>query len=175
MPLDTQQVELHGTNWLISELVEAGLEVATPVRDKGVDLLASVPDYSWSQPLQVKTSRDRCITVQQKYVGTAVLVAFTLLGSSRAPLPRDASGVFINQGADYSPRLLLLTPAEAWALPTVSGKIDADPVNNPDHRLSWTSLARNGHLPENAVVTYRGELLSALSAARHRLRAEGAA
>ena len=78
MPLDPQQVELHGTNWLISELVEAGLEVATPVRDKGVDLLACVPDYSWTQPLQVKTSRDRCITVQQKYVGKPVLLTFTL-------------------------------------------------------------------------------------------------
>ena len=58
MSMDSQQVELIGRNWLISELVRVGLEVATPVRDNGVDLLVSRADYSWSQPLQVKTPLD---------------------------------------------------------------------------------------------------------------------
>jgi hypothetical protein len=171
MALDPQQVEVIGRGWLISELVRAGLEVATPIRDTGVDLLISSPDYSWSQPVQIKTSRDRNINVQGKYVGTPVLVAFTLLGSSQAPMPEDAGGVFMRQGTDYSPRLLL-TPAEAWALPAVSGKIDADPVNNLHHRLNWNSLVNNGHLGKNAVVDHRRQLTGALSAARHRLRDE---
>ncbi|WP_046469475.1 hypothetical protein [Allosalinactinospora lopnorensis] len=64
----------------------------------------------------------------------ARVLVFTLLGDSQAPMPSDAGGVFLHQGADYSPRLLLLTPAEAWALPTVSEKSDADPVNGTDHR-----------------------------------------
>jgi hypothetical protein len=119
MTLDPQQVEVIGRNWLINELVHAGMEVAVPIRDDGVDLLASMTDYSWTQPLQVKTSRDRNINVYRKYVQEKharkpVLIAFTLLGRSEAPLPHDADGVFMHQGNDYSPRLLLLTPLEAW-------------------------------------------------------------
>ena len=65
--LDTQQVEIIGRHWLIDELVRAGLEAAEPVRDKGVDLLASPPDYAWTQPVQIKTHRDRSINVYPAY------------------------------------------------------------------------------------------------------------
>lgn len=44
--LDSQQVEIIGRHWFIGELVRAGLEVAEPVRDNGIDLLVSPPDYS---------------------------------------------------------------------------------------------------------------------------------
>jgi hypothetical protein len=33
-------VELAGRNWLASELLRAGLEVARPERDRGIDLIA---------------------------------------------------------------------------------------------------------------------------------------
>ena len=46
MALDPQQVEVIGTNWLISELVRVDREVAAPIRDNGVDLAISAPDYS---------------------------------------------------------------------------------------------------------------------------------
>lgn len=36
--VDTQLVELAGRNWLASELLRAGLEVARPERDRGIDL-----------------------------------------------------------------------------------------------------------------------------------------
>lgn len=49
--LDPQQVEIIGRNWLVGELGRAGLEVADPVRDKGVDLLASAPHFTWTLPL----------------------------------------------------------------------------------------------------------------------------
>ena len=49
--LDPQQVEIIGRNWLVGELVRAGLEVADPVRDNGVDLLASAPHFIWTLPL----------------------------------------------------------------------------------------------------------------------------
>lgn len=75
----------------------------------------------------------------------------------------------------YSPRLLVLTPAEAWALPTISGKSDADLDSKYPHRLSWVSLVRNGHLPGDAVAEYRGQLLASLRAGRERRRAEMAA
>lgn len=40
--VDTQLVELAGRNWLASELLRAGLEVARPERDRGIDLIAYV-------------------------------------------------------------------------------------------------------------------------------------
>ena len=39
-PLDTQVIELLGRNRLVSELLRAGLEVAVPARDRGIDLIA---------------------------------------------------------------------------------------------------------------------------------------
>ena len=80
-------------------------------------------------------------------------------------MPADIDDVFMRRGVDYSPRLLLLTPTEAWALPTVSGKSDADPVNDGHHRLSWSSLVKNGHLPSDAVIDHRHQLLGACNAA----------
>jgi hypothetical protein len=68
--------------------------------------------------------------------------------------------------------LLVLTPAEAWALPTVSGKADADQENPRPHRLSWVSLVRNGHVPAGAVAEHRSRLLDVLAAGRKRRLAE---
>lgn len=175
--LDTQQVEIIGRHWLIGEILRVGLEAADPVRDNGVDILVYPPDYSWTQPIQVKTHRDRTINVYSRYVRDRLaqiplLVVYTLLGDSQAPMPADAEGVFLRRYNDYSPRLLVLTPREAWALPTISGKRDADPGGGTWHRLNWVSLARHGHLPGDAVAEHRGQLLSALRAGRERRRAE---
>ena len=38
--LDTQLVELVGRNWLTVQPLQAGLEVARPERDRGIDLIA---------------------------------------------------------------------------------------------------------------------------------------
>ena len=40
--IDTQVVELIGRSRLIIELLGAGLEVAVPIRDRGVDLIVYV-------------------------------------------------------------------------------------------------------------------------------------
>jgi hypothetical protein len=168
MPLDSQQVEIIGRNWLVNELVHAGYEIAIPLRDAGVDLIVSPPDYAWSQPLQLKTSRDRAITVHSKYVGRPVLLAFTLLGDGLGSLPASPEAVYLRTGTDYSSRLLLMTPAEAWHLPTLSGAADADPESHTHHRLSWTALLKNGHL-RVSEVQHRAQLPAALDAARTRL------
>ncbi len=176
--LDPQQVEIIGRHWFIGELVRADLEAADPLRDNGIDLLVSAADYSWTQPIQIKTSRDRNINVYPQYVRgrfpqLPLLMVYTLLGDSQAPMPAEAGeAVFLRSYNDYSPRLLVLTPAEAWALPTISGKSDANPGSDYPHRLSWTSLVRNGHLPADAVVEHRGQLLMALRAGRQRRHAE---
>lgn len=105
--------------------------------------LASAPDFAWTLPLQVKISRDRSINVYPQYtkVDTSGFRLFwPTRCSATARLPPDADGVYLHRGNDYSPRLLLLPPAEAWALPTVSGKRDADPTSPYRHRLRWTPL-----------------------------------
>jgi hypothetical protein len=141
----TQRVEIIGRQWLTGELVRAGLEVAGPVRDDGVDLLVLPEDYSWTQPVQVKTHLDRDINVYPKYARDdrhdrrPLLMAYTLLGDSQAPMPDDTGGVFLRSYNDYSPRLLVLTPREAWALPSISGKADADQDSPYRHRLNWVS------------------------------------
>lgn len=40
--LDTQSIEIIGHNRLVDELLLAGLEVALPLRDRGVDLITYV-------------------------------------------------------------------------------------------------------------------------------------
>ena len=38
--VDSQLIEIIGRNRLINELLRGGLEVATPLRDRGIDLIA---------------------------------------------------------------------------------------------------------------------------------------
>ena len=71
-PGDTQKVELLGRNRLIDELLRADLEVALPVRDRGVDLIAyadrgkGVQAYA-SRPIQMKASWTTAYGVDKKY------------------------------------------------------------------------------------------------------------
>lgn len=69
---DTQLIELMGRNRQIHELLLAGLEVALPVRDRGVDLLAYLDLESSSfsfvaVPIQMKAASTRSFSVDQKY------------------------------------------------------------------------------------------------------------
>ncbi|RYZ78342.1 MAG: hypothetical protein EOP06_29230 [Proteobacteria bacterium] len=69
---DTQVVELIGRHYLIAELLHAGLEVATPVRDRGVDMIAyldiddRIKNFS-SCPIQLKASTKRAFGLDRKY------------------------------------------------------------------------------------------------------------
>lgn len=69
--LDNQQVELIGRNYLISLLVAEDFEVALPLRDRGIDLLAFVDIDTKEQhrvvPIQLKTSSNRIFSVHRKY------------------------------------------------------------------------------------------------------------
>lgn len=176
--LEPTQVEIIGKCWLIGEAVRIGLEASNPLRDNdGVDLFLSSRDYDWTKPIQVKTSRDRSIDVYRKYargrcLQLPLLVVYTLLDDLQAPLPATAEGVYLRRRNDYSSRALVLTGQEAWALPTISDKADADPEHGVYHRLSWTSLVDNGPLPSEAVVEHRGQFLDALRAGSRRRYAE---
>lgn len=69
--LDSQQVEILGRNRIKAALIEAGLEVATPERDNGVDLIVyrwSVdPPHFTSRPLQIKAAREFSFGIDAKY------------------------------------------------------------------------------------------------------------
>jgi hypothetical protein len=72
MALDTQVVELLGRQRLIGELLRDGLEVASPARDRGIDLLAytdlnSQVDRFVALPIQMKASTTRSFSVARKY------------------------------------------------------------------------------------------------------------
>ncbi len=71
-PGDTQKVELLGRNRLIDELLRDDLEVALPVRDRGIDLvayadLAEIANSYVSRPIQMKAAWTRGFGVDRKY------------------------------------------------------------------------------------------------------------
>lgn len=79
MPLDTQVVEILGRQRLIGELLRDRLEVATPVRDRGVDLIAyadlscQVARFA-ARPIQMKASTASAFGVFSKYERVADLL-----------------------------------------------------------------------------------------------------
>lgn len=72
--MDAQTIEIIGRNKLINELLKAGLEVALPMRDRGIDLIAYV-DIGRDEklqsfvacPLQMKAATLCSFGVNQKY------------------------------------------------------------------------------------------------------------
>jgi len=70
--LDTQITELLGRNRLIDDILRGGLEVATPARDSGIDLIVfstGVSDQSGfcARPIQLKASSKEAFGIHQKY------------------------------------------------------------------------------------------------------------
>jgi hypothetical protein len=70
--VDSQVTELLGRNQLISELLRAGLEVALPLRDRGIDLIAysdldpDAPGFV-ACPIQMKAATASSFTVLRRY------------------------------------------------------------------------------------------------------------
>lgn len=80
--LDTQRIELLGRAFLTDQLIRGGLEVATPLRDRGVDLIAyadltqEVGGFV-SRPIQMKVASNRVFSLDRKYERIAdLLIAF---------------------------------------------------------------------------------------------------
>lgn len=91
--MDSQTVEIIGRNYLVSQLVSAGLEVARPERDRGVDLIAYVDlDEAGGGfvacPIQMKAATKASFAVDRKYEKfTKLLFAYVW----RAATPDHAS------------------------------------------------------------------------------------
>ncbi|MFY9909844.1 MAG: hypothetical protein WAK56_08385 [Candidatus Sulfotelmatobacter sp.] len=74
---DTQVVELLGRARLCQELLNAGLELAEPMRDRGVDLIAYADRSDGgfrARPLQMKVSSRSAFGIHRKYERTADLI-----------------------------------------------------------------------------------------------------
>ncbi|HEY8118000.1 MAG TPA: hypothetical protein VIE91_02040 [Methylophilaceae bacterium] len=72
MSHDTQVTELMGRNYLINQLLAAGIEVAVPVRDHGVDLVAyldveTIAEGYSARPIQIKASSAQAFSIDKKY------------------------------------------------------------------------------------------------------------
>ena len=68
---DSQLTEIAGKHLLISRLVAAGLEVAEPLRDKGIDLVVyrdgdGGKDFA-AYPIQLKASSHESFSLDRKY------------------------------------------------------------------------------------------------------------
>lgn len=77
--MDPQVIEVLGRGHLISELLRAGLEVAEPVRDRGVDLIAySDLDATLTVfvacPIQMKASAAESFSIDAKYAAFPNLI-----------------------------------------------------------------------------------------------------
>jgi hypothetical protein len=108
--VDGQAVEILGRNRLIDELLRAGLEVAVPIRDRGIDLIAyadvdaRVSNFV-ARPIQMKAASRRSFGVWKKYVKFPdMLLAF----------------VWHLDGME-SPRTYAVTVPEAIAIATAMG------------------------------------------------------
>jgi len=77
--MDTQSIEILGRNRLINELIGAGIEVAQPIRDRGIDLIAymdrNVETKKFTAvPIQMKAASSRSFTIDKKYAKTSNLI-----------------------------------------------------------------------------------------------------
>ena len=77
--MDCRCVETIARSYLINELVRSGIEVAQPLQDVGIDLLAYLdresPDgHSRAWPLQLKANYDESFSVDKKYADIPSLI-----------------------------------------------------------------------------------------------------
>lgn len=77
--MDTQTIEIMGRNRLVNELLVAGLEVAIPLRDRGIDLIAYVDLATKTSefaavPIQMKVASKRAFSIDTKYAKISNLV-----------------------------------------------------------------------------------------------------
>jgi hypothetical protein len=80
--IDSQVIEVLGRNRLVDEILRAGLEVALPVRDRGIDLIAYADIDSRINsfvgcPVQMKAASTRAFSIDAKYARIpSLLIAY---------------------------------------------------------------------------------------------------
>jgi hypothetical protein len=87
---DTQITELSGRHYLISQLLAGGVEVATPLRDRGIDLIAFLDRTEQGEffacPIQLKANEEARFGLYSKYEKIPnLLMVYAWNVSSEAP------------------------------------------------------------------------------------------
>ncbi len=77
--MDAQTIEVLGRHRLTEELLNAGIEVAVPVRDRGVDLVAYLERGEEltkfrARPIQMKAAQESVFSIDSKYATTPDLL-----------------------------------------------------------------------------------------------------
>lgn len=110
-PHATTHTELLGQLWLSTQLTLADVETADPARDTGTDIIAYDPDLTWFLPVQLKVLNTGGFRTEAKYLGRHLVLIYVILGlPDGGPANRPATEAY------------LLTPEEAWELPTELGR-----------------------------------------------------
>lgn len=70
--MDSQLTEVFGRNRLVNDLLLSDIEVAAPIRDRGIDLIAYLDldeqaDRFMAIPIQIKTAARRSFMIDRKY------------------------------------------------------------------------------------------------------------
>jgi hypothetical protein len=107
-PLDSQQIEVLGRNLVKAALIEAGLEVATPERDNGIDLIAyrwGLPGKFDARPIQLKAASDFSFGIDRKYERIPGLIMAYVIGVR--------SGTHLIYAMTY-PEVLALAESLRW-------------------------------------------------------------
>ena len=77
--VDTQIIELSGKHFLVSQLLAGSVEVAEPVRDRGIDLIAyvdrinGIPEFL-ACPIQLKANQAARFMLDRKYASVRNLL-----------------------------------------------------------------------------------------------------
>lgn len=79
---DKQLVEILGRNRLVNELLVAGIEIARPERDQGIDLIAYIATDKMfkARPLQLKVASNSSFSIHYKYERFADLLLVYVWG-----------------------------------------------------------------------------------------------
>lgn len=73
--MNSSEVELVGRGHLIEEVLRAGLQAATPLFDRGIDLLVFREGPFRARPIQLKAATRASFEVSSKYQGRGLLLA----------------------------------------------------------------------------------------------------
>ena len=73
--LDSQQIELFGRHRVIESMAKDGIEIAMPLRDRGVDFVAYDDQTTYlACPVQLKIATNESFSIHDKYAAAARLM-----------------------------------------------------------------------------------------------------
>ncbi len=116
--MDTQTIEILGRNRLVGELLAAGLEVAIPLRDRGIDLIAYVDLAAKASkfaavPIQMKATSARAFSLDTKYAKISNLVIAYVWGL-QAPEHSQCFALTYSEAVEIADTMKWTTTA-SWA------------------------------------------------------------